>query len=251
MAPVSCPGNLVGFSLNTKGLHSLAMCGRFGLTRPERLDLERFGITELPPLVPRYNIAPGSEILVVRERDGAREGSLVRWGLVPGWAKDPDIGNRMANARSDTAFEKPAFRGAMKARRCLIPADVFYEWQVVPGQTRKQPHAIRRAGGEPFAMGALWEYWKPKDGSAEGLVSTAILTTDANLLMSRIHDRMPVIIAPEHYEAWLDPRTPVPALRDLMQPCPSEWLEAYPITLRVNNPKSDDERILEPLAAES
>jgi putative SOS response-associated peptidase YedK len=226
------------------------MCGRFGLTRPERLDLERFGIRELPPLVPRFNVAPGSDILVVREREGERVADLVRWGLVPSWAKDPSIGNRMANARSDSAFEKPAFRNAMKTRRALIPADVFYEWQVVPGQSRKQPHAIRLRSGEPFAMAGLWEYWRAKGEDGEGIVSTAILTTDANALMARIHDRMPVIIAASHYDAWLDPRTPAPALRDLMQPCPSEWLEAYPVSLRVNNPRADDERVLEPASAD-
>ena len=237
-----------GFLVEYQGVTFAPMCGRFGLTRPERLDLERFGIRELPPLVPRFNIAPGSEVLVVRERDGERGASLIRWGLVPSWARDPEIGARMANARSDTAFEKPAFRAAMKARRCLFVADVFYEWQVVPGQPRKQPHAIRLADGTPFAMGGLWEYWKPKGGEGDGIVSGAILTTDANALMARIHDRMPVIIAPESYDAWLDPRTPAPALRDLMQPCPSEWLEAFPVSLRVNNPKADDARVLEPIA---
>lgn len=222
------------------------MCGRFGLTRPERLDLQRFGIGELLPLVPRFNIAPGAEILAVRERDGERCADLVRWGLIPSWAKDPDIGNRMANARSDSAFEKPSFRNAMKSRRCLIPADVFYEWQVVPGQTRKQPYAVRGRDGEPFAMAGLWEYWRPRDGAGEGIVSATILTTDANTLMARIHDRMPVIIDPRCYNEWLDARTPAPALRDLMQPCPSEWLDAYPISLRVNNPRTDDARVLEP-----
>jgi putative SOS response-associated peptidase YedK len=224
------------------------MCGRFGLTRPERLDLERFGIRELPPLVPRFNVAPGSDILVVRERDGARVADFVRWGLVPSWARDPTIGNRMANARSDSAFEKPAFRNAMKSRRALILADVFYEWQVVPGQSRKQPHAIRLRSGEPFAMAGLWEYWRPKGEESEAIVSTAILTTDANALMAPIHDRMPVLLAPERYDAWFDPRTPAPALQDLMRPCPSEWLEATPISLRVNNPRADDERVLEPVA---
>ena len=171
------------------------MCGRFGLTRPERLDLERFGIQELPPLVPRFNIAPGAEILAIRERDGVRRGDLLRWGLVPAWAKDPEIGNRMANARADTAFEKPTFRNAMKSRRCLIPADVFYEWQAVPGASRKRPHAILRPDREPFAMGGLWEYWKAKDapgdgdGDGEAIVSCAILTTDANTLMTPIHHR--------------------------------------------------------------
>lgn len=223
------------------------MCGRFGLTRPERLDLERFRVRELPTLTPRFNIPPGSDILVVREREGERVADLARWGLIPSWSRDADIGARMANARSDTAFEKPAFRQAMKSRRALIPADVFYEWQVVPGQSRKQPHAIRLRTGAPFAMAGIWEYWKPKDAEGEGIVSTAILTTDANALMGRIHDRMPVIIPPERYDAWLDPRTPAPALKDLMQPCPSDWLEAFPVSLRVNNPKADDASILEPV----
>ncbi len=228
------------------------MCGRFGLTRPERLDLERFGIHELPALVPRFNIAPSTDILAIRERDGVRRADLLRWGLVPAWAKDPEIGSRMANARADTAFEKPTFRNAMKSRRCLIPADVFYEWQVVPGASRKRPHAILRPDRDIFALGGLWEYWKPKGGEeSEAIVSCAILTTDANTLMQPIHHRMPVIIAPESYAAWLDPHTPAPALRDLMQPSPSEWLEAYPVSLKVNNPRSDDASVMEPVGADA
>jgi putative SOS response-associated peptidase YedK len=226
------------------------MCGRFGLTRPERLDLQRFGIHELPPLAPRFNIAPGSAILVVREREGSPRAELLQWGLVPAWAKDPTIGQRMANARADTAFEKPAFRNAIRSRRCLIPADVFYEWQVVPGASKKRPHAIRAVDDEPFAIGGIWEYWKAKDGQGDPIVSTAILTTDANSLMAPIHDRMPVIIAPDAYGAWLDPRTPTPALVDLMHPSPSEWLHAYPISLRVNNPRVDEAGVLEPVAAD-
>lgn len=243
------------------------MCGRFGLTRPERLDLQRFGVAYAPPLAPRFNIAPGSEILTVLERDGARFAQPLRWGLIPSWAKDPEIGNRMANARADTVYEKPAFRNAIKSRRCLILADVFYEWQVVPGQSRKQPHAIRMADGEPFALGGIWEWWRPRDGEAgapshnsvgdapsalrvDPIATCAILTTDANALMSRIHDRMPVLIPPAQYAAWLDARTPAPAVRDLMQPIQSELLEAWAVSLRVNNPKADDERVLEPLSAE-
>ncbi|MCC6770163.1 MAG: SOS response-associated peptidase [Gemmatimonadaceae bacterium] len=223
------------------------MCGRFGLTRPERLDLERFGIHELPALVPRFNIAPGSQVLAVRERDGTRSAELLQWGLVPSWAKDPAIGARMANARSDTAFEKPSFRNAMKSRRCLILADVFYEWQAVPGASRKRPHAIRRPDQEAFAMGGIWEYWKAKEGEGDAIVSAAILTTDANTLMTPIHDRMPVIIPADAYTRWLDPRTPAPALQDLMQPCPSEWLEAFAISTRVNNPRLDEASVLEPV----
>lgn len=223
------------------------MCGRFGLTRPERLDLQRFGISALPELAPRYNIAPGTEILVVREREGARRAELLRWGLIPSWAKDPSIGDRMANARADTAHEKPAFRAAMRVRRCLIPADVFYEWQAIPGQTRKQPHAARLRDGEPFAMAGLWEFWRPKDdASSPGIASCTILTTDANSQMRSVHDRMPVIIPPGRYDAWLDARTPDPAIRDLLQALPSDEMEVWPISLRVNNPRADDASVLTP-----
>jgi putative SOS response-associated peptidase YedK len=222
------------------------MCGRFGLTRPERLDLQRFGVHAFPPLEPRFNIPPGTPILAVRQREGERTAELVHWGLVPSWAKDTEIGRRLANARSDSAYEKPSFRNAMRARRCLIPADVFYEWQVVPGERRKQPHVIRRRDGEPFAMGGLWEYWAPKDGTGESLVSCAILTTDANAHMSRIHDRMPVIIPAERYDAWLDPRTPQPAVQALTLPLESEELESWPIGAAVNNPRNDTPGVLEP-----
>lgn len=219
------------------------MCGRFGLTRPERLDLARLGITTLPPLQPRFNIAPGSEILAIREREGRRLGDLLHWGLIPYWADDPRIGDRMANARADTAFEKPAFRAAMRARRCLIPADLFYEWQAIPGRKQKQPFAVRLKDREPFALGGLWEYWRPKEGGT-GVASCTILTTDPNSLLRPIHDRMPVIIASHRYRSWLDPRTPVPAIKDMLQSFESDGMEAWPIGLRVNKPEEDDEGLL-------
>jgi putative SOS response-associated peptidase YedK len=223
------------------------MCGRFGLTRPERLDLTRFGITALPPLQPRFNIAPGSQILAVREREQRRVGDLLHWGLIPYWAGDSRIGDRMANARADTAFEKPAFRAAMRARRCLIPADLFYEWQAIPGHRQKQPYAVRMKDREPFALGGLWEYWRPREGG-DGIVSCTILTTEPNSLLRPIHDRMPVIIAPQRYRSWLDPRTPVPAVQDMVQSFESDVMEAWPIGLRVNKPEEDDEGLLAGLA---
>ena len=224
------------------------MCGRFGLTRPERLDLQRFGIDALPPLVPRYNVAPGSDVLLVRAHDGHRDAVLARWGLVPSWAGDPSIGHRLANARAETAFEKPAFRAAMKARRALVPADVFYEWQAVPGRPRKQPWAIRLADDAPFAMAALWEFWRPRDAAPDaGLVSATLLTTDANATMAPIHDRMPVLVAPEDYARWLDPRTPRPALQEILRPCPGDWLEAFRVATTVNNPRVDTPDVLAPL----
>jgi putative SOS response-associated peptidase YedK len=223
------------------------MCGRFGLTRPDRLDLKRFGITGLPEVHPRFNVAPGTDVLVVRERKGEREATALRWGLVPWWADDPSIGARMANARADSAFVKPAFRDPMRLRRCLIPADVFYEWQVVPGQRRKQPFAVALRTGEPFALGALWDYWKPKDGEAEGLATCAVLTTEPNALLAPIHDRMPVIVPAERYADWLDPRTPAPAVMEIVQPYPSEAMAAWRIGTRVNKAEEDDPGILEPL----
>lgn len=223
------------------------MCGRFGLSRPERLDLGRFGIGSLPPQKPRLNIAPGADVLVVREVDGERRGEMLHWGLIPFWAKDPGIGDRLANARADSAFEKPAFRAAMRARRCLIPADVFYEWQVVPGQKRKQPFAVQMRDREPFALAGLWEFWKPAEGG-DGIASCTILTTEANTMMTPIHARMPVIIPPARYRTWLDPHVAVPAVSELLQPYPSDELEAWPISLRVNNPREDDPQLLDRLS---
>src|SRR5688572_8624274 len=188
--------------------HPSSMCGRFGLTRPEALTLRRSGVPELPPPVPRYNTPTSTDVLVVRERKGVTEAEMIRWGLVPSWAKDPSIGNRMANVRSDTALEKSSFRNAMQKRRCLIPADVFYEWQDIPGQKRRKPYAVAMLEGEPFALGGLWEAWREKEGGA-WLITCAILTTEPNELLAPIHDRMPVILREEDYERWLAPATSV------------------------------------------
>lgn len=224
---------------------SRRMCGRFGLTRPEKLKLERFGITGLPEETePRFNIAPGTDVLVIRERNGGREATRVRWGLVPWWAEDPAVGARMANARSEGAFDKPAFKEPMRKRRCLIPADVFYEWQAVKGQKRKQPYAVSLKTREPFALGGIWDFWAPRDGAA-GIVSCAILTTEPNVLLSPIHDRMPVIVPEERYLTWLDPHTPEPAVQELVQPFSSDRMQAWPISLRVNRTEEDDPGLLD------
>ena len=221
------------------------MCGRFGLTRPEALNLERFGISELPPLVPRYNIPPSSDILVVRERKGVTEAEMIRWGLVPSWAKDPSIGNRMANVRSDTALEKGSFRAAMQKRRCLIPADVFYEWQDVPGQKRRKPYAVAIRDGEIFALGGLWEAWRAKE-SGEWLITCAILTTEPNELLEPIHDRMPVIVKERDYAKWISPGTEAVEVRRMVESFPADVMRTWEIGLLVNDPKTDDARILTP-----
>lgn len=230
--------------LTTHESRATKLCGRFGLTRPERLDAARLGVAALPPLAPRYNIPPGTDILVIRQRSGERRADLLRWGLVPHWASDPSIGNRMINARVESAFEKPAFRAAMQARRCLIPADVFYEWQGVPGRKQKQPYAVQRKDGEPFALGGLWEFWRPQAGD-EGLATCTILTTRPNDLLAPVHDRMPVIVPEHRYEAWLNPESPVEVVRPLLAPFPADLLLAWRITRRVNDPAADDASVLE------
>ena len=223
------------------------MCGRFGLTRPEALKLERFGIADLPPLVPRYNIPPSSDILVVRERKGVTGAEMIRWGLVPSWAKDPSIGNRMANVRSDTALEKASFRAAMQKRRCLIPADVFFEWQDVPGQKRRKPFAVALKDAEIFALGGVWEAWRAKEGG-EWLITCAILTTEPNDLLEPIHDRMPVIVREADYARWIAPSTKNSDVRHLVESFPADLMRAWEIGLLVNDPKTDDARILTPVS---
>ena len=224
------------------------MCGRFGLTRPEALQLERFGIQELPPLVPRYNIPPSSDILVVRERKGVTGAEMIKWGLVPSWAKDPSIGNRMANVRSDTALEKSSFKAPMEKRRCLVPADVFFEWQDVPGQKRRRPYAAAMLEGEPFALGGLWEAWRSKGG--EWLITCAILTTEPNDLLEPIHDRMPVIVRPGDYARWLDPATKMGEVSRIVAPYPPQDMRAWEVSLLVNDPKVDDARVIAPVERE-
>ena len=221
------------------------MCGRFGLTRPDKLDLQRFGVSDVPAQVPRFNIPPSSDILVVRERKGVTEAEMIRWGLVPSWAKDPSIGNRMANVRSDTALEKTSFRAAMQKRRCLIPADVFFEWQDVPGQKRRKPHAVAMLEGEPFALGGLWEAWRPKDG--EWLITCAILTTEPNELLEPIHDRMPVILKPADYESWLNPATRMEDVRQMVASFAPDAMRTWEVSLLVNDPKVDDASVIAPL----
>jgi putative SOS response-associated peptidase YedK len=223
------------------------MCGRFGLTRPEALQLERFGISGVPPMEPRYNIPPSSDILVVRARKGVTEAEMIRWGLVPSWAKDPSIGNRMANVRADTALEKSSFRNAMQKRRCLIPADVFYEWQDVPGQKRRRPHAVAFRDGDIFALGGIWEAWREKV-SGEWLITVAIMTTEPNELLEPIHDRMPVIIEPADYGAWIDPATKIEDVRRLVAPHSPDSMRTWEISTLVNDPKADDIRLLEPVS---
>lgn len=221
------------------------MCGRYMLTSAPEALRALFRYEEQPNFPPRYNIAPTQPIPIVRMVDGKRQFALVRWGLLPSWVKDPKGFTLLINARGETACEKPAFRAAMKRRRCLIPADGFYEWKSVG--SRKQPYFIRAKSGEPFAFAGLWETWTGPNG--EELETAAIVTTTANRTLKLIHDRMPVIIPPEAFDLWLNTDAVDAATASaLITPAPQNVLEAYPISTDVNRTANDDPKLLEPAA---
>jgi putative SOS response-associated peptidase YedK len=216
------------------------MCGRYSLTTPVEALRSLFHFEQRPNLGPRYNIAPTQDAPVVIEDNGRRLVTM-RWGLVPFFAKDPGIGNRLINARSETAARLPAFRAAFRRRRCLVPADGFYEWRK-DGKT-KQPFRIVRKDHGPFAMAGLWERWD-RDGGEGELLSFTILTTDANALVAPLHDRMPVILPEAGHAAWLDPAEDA---APLLVPHAGDDLEAYPVARHVGNPRHDDPTCIEPL----
>jgi len=223
------------------------MCGR--LTQIRAVDLFRAMVRVLatPALAPRYNVAPTQAVAAVRQRPGSgeREVVLLHWGLIPSWAKDPALGARMVNARAETVADKPSFRAALRRRRCLIPADGFYEWQAVGGQ--KQPYYIHpQDEAQPFALAGLWEHWQGDDGAR--IESCTIVTTTANGLLRPLHDRMPVIVAPADFDLWLDPGVQNPeAVRPLLRPYPEPSMAMYPVTRTVNNPRNDGPACIAPL----
>jgi len=220
------------------------VCGRFTLAaRPQDLQQEFPDFWFPSDLPPRYNIAPSQQTLVL-PGDGAFQARSMRWGLVPAWARDPAIGNRMINARSETVLERPAFRSAFRKRRCLVCADGFYEWQGSP--PRRRPFHITLPGGVPFAMAGIWEEWPSPE--AENLSTFALLTTRANPDLRAIHDRMPVILGPEARPVWLDPTRPPDALLDLLVPFPGR-LELRAVSRFVNRPGNEGPECL--AAAES
>lgn len=211
------------------------MCGRYELHSHPQVIALLLGLSAMPELYARYNIAPTQTGLIVRAGEhGGREAALAHWGLIPFWAKDRDIGSRMINARAESLPEKPAFRQALKKRRCLVPADGFYEWQGPAGH--KQPWHIGLVDDAPFAMAGLWERWRDPEGAL--LDSYTIITTAANEMVKRLHERMPAIVSPADYAAWLDPANQTAAA--LLAPFPAEEMRAYPVSRRVNNVKNDD-----------
>jgi putative SOS response-associated peptidase YedK len=221
------------------------MCGRYTLASPTERLAEEFGVDAASiELAPNYNVAPTQQVAAVLDEGGQRRLEVLRWGLIPPWADDPGIGSRMINARSETAPGKPSFRRAFRERRCLIPADGFYEWQRTNGA--KQPYYIHMEGGRPFAFAGLWESWS-KGGEGEVRTCT-ILTTGANALVGEVHDRMPVILAHDAYDVWLDPASERDELTGLLAPYPEDEMEAYPVSRFVNSPSNNDPRCIEPAA---
>ncbi len=210
---------------------------------------EQFSVFETSPWRARYNIAPSQPVIAVRMAGGGakaasgRELVWLRWGLIPGWADDPAIGNRLINARAETAAQKPAFRAAMRQRRCLVVADGFYEWQKTG--KRKVPHLIGMRDDRPFGFAALWEVWQRPDQPA--IESCTLLTTEANELVRPLHDRMPAIVAPSDYDRWLDPAVAsLERLMPLLRPYPSDVMTAFAVSPLVNSPANDEPRCVEP-----
>ena len=222
------------------------MCGRYTLTATTQKLAEAFSGFEVPPeLPPRYNVAPSQPVVVVAN-NGEHKVEFFQWGLIPSWAKDPNIGNKMINARAETLGEKPSFKNAYKRRRCLVLADGFYEWRK-EGDNTKTPMYIRLASGDPFAFAGLWEMWQTAE---DMILSCAIITTNPNELMAQIHNRMPVILPAAAYEQWLDPAERSPdQLNGLLQPYPAELMTAYPVSKLVNSPRNDLPELIRPAAS--
>jgi len=221
------------------------MCGRFTLTvDPAELQEAFAGYSFPSKFAPRFNIAPSQPVLAI-PNDGRNAADFFVWGLIPSWSKDPAIGDRLINARGETVAEKPSFRGGFKYKRCLIPADGFYEWKSQPGTKTKIPHFIHMRDRMPFAFAGLWDEWHSPDGSS--IRSCTIITTEPNALMAEIHDRMPVILNQRDYAAWLEtaPQSPE-RLLPLIKPFPADQMSAYPVSIMVNSPANDRAELVVP-----
>ena len=221
------------------------MCGRFVITSSPEAIRTLFGYAEQPNFPPRYNVAPTQPIAVVRLVDGKRQFALMRWGFIPGWVKDPKTMSLLINARGESVLDKPAFRNAMRRRRCLIPADGFYDWR--PGEP-KRPYFVRLKSGGTFAFAGLWETWTGPNG--EEVDTAAILTTRANRALAAIHDRMPVIVAPEAFALWLDcAKVEAATAAALIAPAADALLEFHEVSAAVNRAANDDASLIAPVAA--
>ncbi|MCE9649714.1 MAG: SOS response-associated peptidase [Parvibaculum sp.] len=218
------------------------MCGRYAITTPPQAMRDLYRYMAQPNFPPRYNVAPTQPVPIVRMNGAAREFALVRWGLIPSWAKEMPQ-SLLINARADTVADKPSFRGAFRHRRCLMPADGFYEWKEM-GKGAKQPFFIRRRDRAPFAMAALWDNWMSADGSE--IETCAVVTTEANATLAPVHHRMPVILASDDFDLWLDPAATPKELAALMVPAPDDLLEAIPVSQAVNRVANDGPHLTDP-----
>lgn len=226
------------------------MCGRYVTVSSPALLAERFGVTEIrsPELDPSYNVAPRADVPVVAERHGERVLDVVRWGLIPSWAKDRSIGDRFINARGETLTTSNAFKRAFERRRCIVPADGFYEWQAIAGQRVKQPWFFRRRDGEPLAFAGLWEIWHDRNegDDAPRIRSCTIITTTPNELVAPIHDRMPLVLAESAWDTWLDvDNHDTAALTRLIGPMPAAELEAWTVSTLVNKADNNGPELLD------
>jgi len=224
------------------------MCGRFVSATPPDQIARYFDAVDdtAEPAEPNFNVAPTTDIYVVRSDGAVRRLEQLHWGLVPFWAKDPSVGNRMINARAEGIAEKNAYKRSFRTRRCIIPADGFYEWTVVPGQKKKQPMYIQRVDGEPLAFAGLWEVWRSKEQPDERLQSCTIITGAPNDKIAEIHDRMPVILPPSAWDTWLDRDIDdLELLGKLLVPAPPELITMHPVTTEVNNVRNDGEQLTE------
>lgn len=219
------------------------MCSRYSLTSPPEAVRAYFGHVNEMAYPPRYNIAPTQPVAIVRlDHQRRREIALVRWGLIPSWVKDPARMSQLFNARAESAAEKPSFRGSMRHRRCLVPADCFYEWMGPAGA--KRPFMVRPVAGGPMAFAGLWEHWLGADGSE--IETMAILTVAANPTVGRIHDRMPAILPPEHFEAWLDTSSGRSQIAEtLLEPAPEGLLEVMEVSRKLNNSRNEGAEVQE------
>ncbi len=224
------------------------MCGRFVSTTPPDQLAAYFGVEQVGEtlLEPSYNVAPTNDVYTVFEQDGTRILDVARWGLVPFWAKDPKIGNRMINARCETVATKNAYRKPLQRQRCIIPADSFFEWTTLAGHDKKTPMRIYRVDGAPFALAGLWDTWRDAEGQL--LRSCTILTGPANDAIRPLHDRMPIMLPPSAWDTWLDRDVRDPEdVQALLVPAPSELMTFHPVSTEVNNPRSRGEHLIEPV----
>ena len=228
------------------------MCGRFVSASPPADIAAYFDVDVVAESAaePNYNVAPTHDIFAVYDEDGARRLDEFHWGFVPSWAKDLSVGNRMINARAETLATKSAFKSSLAKRRCIIPADGFYEWKVVPGQKRKQPYFIHRPDGEPYAFGGLWTQWHGTDPSGGKITvrSTTLITGAPNEKMAELHARMPLILPPSAWDDWLDPGlTDLEQVGRFLVPAPAALISFHPVTTDVGNVRNTGEYLVEPV----